>query len=333
MRKWIIVFVAAIVLSVGATAQAEEMTQTYGPFDVTFYNNGDSDGYNTGGQDWTAQQMADVGASVGTWSSMITNTPGRQVQMHAFWETFAGTILGGSYSPTNGDGTTSWNYGEHVWRDGVKYTGPFAGFDTVIRYDIDAAGYSWNFGSGAPGAGDIDFRSVVTQEIGHSLGWTDSYNPDPTYDDWGNTYGTSASPYAWAGYNGLSEWDKNLVDSLGNRPVNGGTGTPGNFNEVDNPVFWDGPDAVSYYGSNVPIFAPDPFQGGSSLAHLDYGTFPSLLMSPYIGLGDMGRTVSDLEWAMMTDMDWEIVHAPVPGAVLLGMLGLSVAGVILRKHA
>ena len=47
MRKWIIVFVVAIVLSVVATAQAE-MTQAYGPFDVTFYNNGDSDGYYTG---------------------------------------------------------------------------------------------------------------------------------------------------------------------------------------------------------------------------------------------------------------------------------------------
>jgi hypothetical protein len=331
MKKLKLVFVVAIALSIGAASQATLVIETYGPFDVTFYGDGENDGYNTGALDWTAEQRADVGAAVMAWDSHITNVPGRQIQMHVFWENFGNSILGSSYSPSNGDGTTSWNYGEHVWRDGVNYTGPFTGYDTTISYDIDAAGESWNFGSGAPGTGEIDFRSVVTHEIGHSLGWTDTYDPNPVWDDWGNTWGTTKNQYGWAGYNGLSEWDKNLVDYSGNRPVNGGKGTPGNFNQTDDPVYWDGSYATSYYGSDVPIYAPKPFEPGSSLAHLDQSTFPGYLMSPYISLGDMNRTVSGLEWAMMKDMGWTVV--PVPAAVLLSVLGLGVAGVKLRKFA
>ncbi|MHC4124166.1 MAG: hypothetical protein ACYSSI_11375 [Planctomycetota bacterium] len=43
------------------TAYAAPIYQTYGVFDIAFYNNGDTDGYSTSGQNWTASQMADVG--------------------------------------------------------------------------------------------------------------------------------------------------------------------------------------------------------------------------------------------------------------------------------
>ena len=213
--------VIGIVLAVGATAQAAPTTQTFGPFDVTFYNNGDTDGYFAGAQNWTAQQMADVGASVPSWSSMINNVPGRQIQMHAFWNDFAGSTLGASGSVRWSNGATQWNAPELVWREGVDPGNPF-GWDTYILYDTDAAGFAWNFGGGAPGALEIDFRSVATHEIGHSLGWSSTY--DYFFDDWG-WFDTS--------YGGLTEWDRNLVDSLGNKPVSGTLGMPGNFNE-----FW-----------------------------------------------------------------------------------------------
>ena len=311
------VFLAALCL--GAAPAQAEITHTYGAFDVTFYGNAETDGFTTGTQNWTSQQMTDVGASVQPWSSLIANVPGRQVKMHVFWQDLSPGVLGGSASYRTGDGTTQWSLGEYVWREGVNAAIPPYGFDTYIVYDADAAGNGWNFGAGAPSAGEIDFRSVVTHEIGHSLGWSDTY--DYTFDDWG---------WLGASYQGLTEWDKNLVDSAGNRALNGGNGTPDNFNEVDNPVYWDGANAVGVYGDVVPIFAPDPFQPGSSLAHLDYATFGDYLMSPYISLGSMNRTVSDLEWAMMRDMNWAVV--PVPGAVLLGMLGFGAAGLKLRKY-
>jgi len=323
--------------------RCETITQSYGPFDVVFHNIGDTTWDFTGAQTWTPTQMADVGASVAAWDDMITNTPGRQVVMHAVWYDFEQFgVLGGSFSPTNGDGTTSWQYGEHVWRDGVNYTGDWTGFDTIIVLDtniLSGAPWPWSFGEAPAGTFELDFRSVVTHEIGHSLGFVATY--DSAGDDWGKTFGTANDPEASAGYNGLSEWDKNLVDSSGNRPENDSDGTPSNFNETDNPVFWDGADAVAYYNDfmgqtgNVPIYAPSPYALGSSLSHLDEASFPNLLMGPGADFGPQPRAPSSLEWAMMSDMGWQVGAAvPEPSSIvaLLSMGFIGFIGYVRRQR-
>lgn len=322
MGKAVRVIVITLLVLCVQTVQATPVVQTYGVFDVTFHNNGDSDGYVTGGQNWTSEQMADVGAAIGAWTSNIDDVPARQVSMHLFWTEMDGSgtnVLGGSTSYRIGNGTTQWNFGEYVWREGIDPGTTSYGFDTVIQYDITAAGVSWNFGSGSPGSGEIDFRSVITHEIGHSLGWSSTY--DYSFDDWGWMYTDT-----YGDYYGLTEWDKNLVDSSGNRPNNGGRGTPGNFNEADNPVYFDGANAVGYYGDNVPIYAPSPYQPGSSLSHLDETLLSDSLMSPSFGTGQMIREVSELEWAIMEDLGWSTV--PEPAAFLL----LSFGAMILRRN-
>ncbi len=319
-RIAIVAVTLAFLLMVGA-AQATTV-RTAGPFDVTFYHNTETDGYSTGGQNWTTEQMDDVAASIDEWDRFISNTPGRQIELHIFWYGFSGSILGGSSSPSNGDGTTSWNYGEHVWRDGINYSGLFTGYDTSIRLDIDAAGFGWNFGDDTTGAGDIDFRSVVTHELGHSLGFSDTldYASPYWFDDWGFTL----DPTGDVGFTGLSQWDQNLVDSGDNRPENGTTGDPGNFNQTDDPVYWDGANAYAFNGGLVPIYAPNPYAGGSSLSHLDQGTFPDALMSPFVSTGPATREPTPLEWAMMMDMGWEIA---IPEPISLIFFGTGLIGV------
>jgi hypothetical protein len=101
----------------------------------------------------------------------------------------------------------------------------------------------------------------------------------------------------------------------------GTTGTPGNFNETDNPVYFDGAAAkAANGGSDVAIYAPTTYSSGSSLSHLDESTFPNALMSPSIGLGQEIRQPTSLEWAMMTDMGWQIVPEPGTVGMLLGLL-------------
>ncbi|MCX5673613.1 MAG: hypothetical protein NTX87_01270, partial [Planctomycetota bacterium] len=298
----------AVIFLVGGIvghAQATPVKRTVGPFDITFYNKRDSDGESAGRKNWTTQEMDDVVAGVAVWSNRITNTPGRQVQVHLFWNSLTGSTLADYSGPSNGDGTTSWTYVEHAWRDGVNYTGPWTSFDCRIRFDIDAANYGWNLGSGLPASNEIDFRSVVTHEVGHAVGVNPSYYQGD--DLWGRCWGTSSDPFTSAGYKGLSEWDKDLLDGSGNRPANQATGTPGDFNEEANPVWFTGSNAVAYYGGNVPVYAPSTYQGGSSLSHLDETMIPGALMSPYVTVGEAVRQPLRLEWEIMEDLGWSVL--------------------------
>ncbi|MFC1677557.1 hypothetical protein ACFL3G_10915 [Planctomycetota bacterium] len=325
MRVWFKAIAVISLLLLAPAANATPIIQTLGPFDVTFYNAGDSDGLYTGSQNWTPEQITDVAASIDAWASNIDENPIRNVNMHLFWDeldSLGSNVLGGSASVRITDYSSQWNLGEYVWKnplDILEDPGTSSyGFDTVIRYDVTAADTNWNFGSDAPGAGDIDFRSVITHEIGHSLGFDSTYE-SPTYDDWGWFYTSQTQ----GEYYGLSEWDQHLVDSAGNKPENGTTGTPDNFNETDDPVYFDGPNAMAVYGGLVPIYAPNPYQPGSSLSHIDQATFPNYLMSPAISTGSMNRMPSELEWAIMQDIGWNLT--PEPATILL----LAIPAVVL----
>jgi len=324
---------AGILAMLTAFGHATPVVRSVGPFTVTFYNNGDGNGTSLSQQDWTTEQMDDVSAAITTWDAGIANVAGRPIKMDLLWYNFSGGILGGSYSPTNGDGVTAWTYGEHVWRDGMNYVGPWTAWDTEILYDTDAAGLGWNFGADLPVGSQIDFRSVIAHEIGHSLGFYDTYDSD--YDDWGNAWGTGSNPYGWAGYQGLTRWDQNLRDDAGNQPSSGGYGTPGNFNELDNPIWWTGSSANALYGGPVPIYAPPSYQPGSSLAHVNNVGVSGALMSPFIGLGVVHRDLIDVEWAMMQDMGWTLAGVsavPEPRTLALSAFALAGAVVLVRRR-
>ena len=309
----VVLLSAALLLTASAALAAE--ARTAGPFTITFYNNGETDGSGTtGGQNWTTQQMDDVVASASTWTAKIGNVAARQIDLHMFWKNFTGNTLGGSYNPYAGDDEigTAWTFTELLWREQYDYERP-AGFyyDAKIVYDTDAAGYTWNFGTAAPGGSQIDFRSVITHEVGHTLGFFSTYSS--TNDKW------------WE--YGITVWDSLLRDSAGNRPAPNLTGTPGNFNQLDNPVYFVGANAMAANGGNpVPVYAPNTFSNGSSLTHVDEGTYPGLLMSPFIALGQTSRTPGAIELAVMQDLGWTIVPEPATLALLLA------GGLLVRRR-
>ena len=289
----------------GSVARAAVVTKSYGPFSVSFYNNGDTfiDAYNssyTGTSDWTATQMSDIAAALSTWTANIGNKPGRQINMTAIWTGLEGNTLGGSSSLWYGDDANAYTASEIVWREGYNLS-TSRSYDTYIVYDTDAAGFGWNFGSGKPSSSTIDFRSVVTHEIGHSLGMSSTYYSD-TDQFWG-----------------ISTWDSFLVDQNGVMPKAGTTGVTASgvaadFDQLGN-VYFTGANAVAANGGKpVAIYAPDAFESGSSLSHLDDSTFPTVLMKHAISLGQSIREPSNVELAMMQDMGWTIV----PGTGYLG---------------
>ena len=182
MRELVKAIAVIALILLAPVVHATPITETFGPFDVTFYNSGDTDGLYTGSGNWTPEQISDVEASINAWASNIDENPIRNVNMHLFWDeldSLCSNVLGGSASVRITDYSSQWNLGEYVWKNPLDtYEDPGTssyGFDTVIRYDVTAAGTNWNFGSDAPGSGDIDFRSVITHEIGHSLGFDSTY--------------------------------------------------------------------------------------------------------------------------------------------------------------
>jgi hypothetical protein len=269
--------------------------ESYGPFDIYYYGLNEVWNGITNKVEWTSEQKTDINAAINEWDRVINNLPVRQIKMHLFWDQLAPTTLGGSASEKWYDGSTIYSGSELVWREGYNAD---ASWDTFILYNNN---FSWNFGAALPGFQQYDFRSVVTHEIGHSLGWFHSY--DPIYDDFG---------FLTDGFDGLTTFERFLVDSTGNSPFNGTTGAPGNFNERDNPVFFTGTNATALYGGPVPVYAPTNYASGSSLSHLDTSTFPDYTMSHAIANGATKRSLSDLEIAMMADMGWDVIPEPSP---------------------
>lgn len=310
-------------------------TQTVGPFQVTFFNNSESGGTYTGGKDWSAPEISDVVASLNTWDFWISDTESRKIELDLYWFEFgtsgpsAGT-LGNSQSMVWFSGSSAFTGAEGVWRDGFALSAP-PEFDTVIRFDITSggAGGGWNTGSGAPGGTQVDFRSVVTHEVGHALGFWSMYNSST---DKFNLVNSSPPPST---YDAISTWDSFLEDPSGNVPQAGTVGTPGNFDEAPSPadgVTWTGAlGNAANGGSPIPIESPSTYAPGSSLSHVAEATFgETALMSPVLLSGSAVRAPSATELAMMEDMGWTII--PEPRTTVLAALLLTGFVVFRRRQ-
>ena len=107
----------------------------------------------------------------------------------------------------------------------------------------------------------------------------------------------------------------------------GGTGTPGDFDQLGD-VFFTGAEAMAVFGGPVPVYSPDTWSGGSSLSHLGESSIdPNPLMSPFVSLGEMNRTLTELELAVLKDMGYDVVPEPIT----LSMLALGAVALIKRR--
>ena len=125
----------------------------------------------------------------------------------------------------------------------------------------------------------------------------------------------------WFGYYLDSSTDTTVTPSVPN--PNGGVFYSDSTLNTDNPA--PGPDIydhfLAYQGLGIDQVAIPPFPAG--------------LWTPgeyILAFEDLRGPVSDWDFTDMVVMV-ESVYVPVPGAILLGILGLSVAGIKLRKYA
>lgn len=190
-----------------------------------------------------------------------------------------------------------------------------AGFDLSAQADINAS-FSNTFGfyfgtDGNPGPGEYDFVTVVLHELGHGLGFIGGAYVD-----------------AGLGYN----------DGFGNGPPliydlfvqNGGgagiqsfpNGSVALANELQgNNLFWNGASGTASNGGfNPPMYAPNPWDAGSSYSHLNEASYPAgnanSLMTPAIGATEVIHSPGDVTLGIFEDMGWVLDN----GCTLLGCM-------------
>jgi len=161
----------------------------------------------------------------------------------------------------------------------------------------------YNVSSGGPTNSQFDLQSVLVHEVLHAMGFLSLAEPD----------GTSPFEPNSVSY---TVFDSFVRRDTGNRllfpfDVNLGTpifnGTVADLSSVD--LGFTGPLAAAQFGSVPPLFAPNPYQDGSSVSHWETGSIPGgAVMEHAFSPGEVIRQVPAFEALAMKDLGWSGVN-------------------------
>jgi hypothetical protein len=180
---------------------------------------------------------------------------------------------------------------------------PFDGFPEIsVTVDV---GFPWNISAAAPAANESDFFSVLLHEITHGLGFTSLIEED----------GTSAlGPGVYTTFDSfLTEGAMaDLLIQPGFLPVF----QVDPMSIISDDVWFGGSQAVSRYGlgTSVPVYAPNPYEPGSSTSHWDIDVLQGPSVMPHaLILGTAQREYAPVDLGALIDLGYnQIVGAPEP---------------------
>ncbi|GMN06071.1 hypothetical protein MTsPCn5_14600 [Croceitalea sp. MTPC5] len=181
---------------------------------------------------------------------------------------------------------------------------PDTEFDLVINLGNGIPFYFGTDGNTPPG--QFDFVTIALHEAGHGLGFIDGGNVDGSGT--GSING-GGNPFVF---------DIFIVDGSGNSVLD----IPNPSEELGDfftsgDVFVNGQFArEALNGNNPELFAPNPFQGGSSIAHWDEAVFPTgdpnSLMTPQAAPAESNFDIGDITRGHFRDMGWVLAEqAPI----------------------
>lgn len=251
---------------------------------------------------FTAPAKKAFQAAVDVWSTVLTSPV--PIKISAAWNALGEGVLGQA-GPEAILRDFTGAQKPNTWYP-VALANKLAGSDlntaaVDISAEFNADFTNWYFGTdGATPVGQYDLMSVVLHEIGHGLGFVGTGQVAGGQGSWG----IQSRPLIWDQFieNGAG---KNIIDtSLFPNPspqlaaqLQGGA------------LFFTGLQARSANGGvNVPTYAPNPFEGGSSYSHLDEATFPAgnphSLMTPQLGRAEAIHKPGAVGRALLRDLGW-----------------------------
>lgn len=179
--------------------------------------------------------------------------------------------------------------------------------DIVAEVDSDSP---WDVGTdGGTDTSHYDLVSAALHELGHGLGFADSFFVAGGVGTWGLSSGI---PLAF---------DRLIADSGGTPLIDYGKNSALLASKMtSNGVRFIGATAASRSSGPVRIYSPSTYQEGSSIGHLDESTYPkgtsNSLMTPQISPGEVIFDPGDITLGALKDIGWTITssRATTPGA-------------------
>ncbi|MCS7018385.1 MAG: T9SS type A sorting domain-containing protein [Cytophagales bacterium] len=186
------------------------------------------------------------------------------------------------------------------------------GEDADIIANFNSNNNNWYFGTDAnPPRDKWDLTSVVLHEIGHGLGFVSSFQFESgrNFGRWGE----SGFPFVYDLFveNARGE---SLLDSTLFRNNSAALGRELTSGQV---VFQGAPVRRANLGVPAPLFAPTPWQQGSSISHLDDRTYDGTsnqLMISSIGNGEAIHDPGPVTLAIFDQIGWRntrLQHTPL----------------------
>lgn len=245
--------------------------------------------------------------AVDIWKTLIQSPV--KIKIKAFWRPLAKNVLG------QANWTNAYANFPNAQKLNVYY--PVALAEKIAGKDLNhpdsvdifanfSSNIDWYYGtSGSPPNGATDLVSVVLHEIGHGLGFTDSYDVSGTQ----GAYGINGSEIPMIYDLGVENASvQNLFQVFDSPSAEMKTQL------TSDKIFHNSPLATTQNGGLKPkLYAPTTWSSGSSIAHLDEATYSSgninSLMSPQIGATEVIHNPGPIVLNMFTDMGWKNVRA------------------------
>lgn len=177
-----------------------------------------------------------------------------------------------------------------------------------IRAIFSSSFSNWYFGTdGKTPANEYDLTTVVLHELGHGLGFVGSMEMVGNVGGWG----VQGLPMAFDRFavNGAGQ---TLLDTTLFPNPSVGLGaqlTGGN-------LFFAGANAIAAAGGAPPrLYAPNPWEDGSSFSHFDEQTYPAgspnALMTPRLAKAEAIHNPGAIALGLFRDLGWSIESEPI----------------------